>query len=690
MLKIKIDGKDYEVEPGYTVIQACEIAGIEIPRFCYHEKLKIAGNCRMCLVDIEKSPKPVASCAMPVADGMVIYTNNDRVKKAREGVMEFLLINHPLDCPICDQAGECDLQDQAFKYGKGDSRFEEDKRTVKDKYMGPLIKTHMTRCIQCTRCIRFAEDVAGVPELGAVGRGEHMEITTYLEKTLDSELSANVIDLCPVGALTSKPYAFKARPWELNKTESIDITDAIGSNIRVDSRGLEVLRILPKRCDEINEEWISDKARYLVDGLKNQRLDRAYIKNTHKKFEEVSIDKAILLAADKLSSTKPSKIGAIAGNLTDLETMYLTKFMLNKMGCKNYDFNQHNYKFDLNNKDFYKFNTPFYKIDEADFILIIGANPRHNATVLNARIRKAQVERKVKIARLGSSEVDLRYKTIELGDNLKELEKIYNGNSSISSDLAAAKFPIMIIGDGIYTRDDSNEIYKQLVKIAYKHGFIKDGFNGFNTLINHASTMGAMEIDFNVINGGMSAIDMIRASSSQELDVLLLLGADDLDFESINNCCVIYIGHHGDNAAKYADIIIPGAAYTEKSATYINLEKRVQRTHKAVKPPKNAQEDWLIIKELLRQLNISIILEDIVDLRNQMRTTSKIFEKINHVIDSGFKHHIDINEQFSLNLIQIDKPIKEISVDYYFTDQICRSSKTMSDCAKAKLETILT
>ena len=510
MPKLTIDGKEIEIEDGLTVMQACEYAGTEIPHFCFHERLKIAGNCRMCLVDIEKSPKPVASCAMPAAEGMIVHTNSPRVKKAREGVMEFLLINHPLDCPICDQGGECDLQDQAFKYGKPSSRYSENKRSVKDKNLGPLVKTEMTRCIHCTRCIRFSTDVAGVPEMGAIGRGEHMEITSYLEKTLTSELSGNIIDLCPVGALTSKPYAFKARSWELESTESIDVMDAMGSNIRIDARGLEVMRILPKLNEDINEEWLSDKARFSYDGLKNQRLDRPYVKKNGK-LQEASWDEAMGVVAS--AGPQLGKIAALAGTTAPCETMFLLKKLLAELGSNLCDANQFGYKFDLSARGNYLFNTTIAGIEMADFCLLVGANPRQIAPVLNARIGKMVREGALTVARIGEVD-DQTYKIMELGDNVeaviqrslrgdvgiqkksnKELDGLSSHSpmtDSLSALLSKAKNPMIIVGDGVLTRPDAHAILSAL------HGLMppRENWNGFNILHNHASMVGALDLGF--------------------------------------------------------------------------------------------------------------------------------------------------------------------------------------------------
>jgi len=569
MPKVKVDGIEIEVENGISVLQACEIAGKEIPRFCYHERLSIAGNCRMCLVEMEKSPKPVASCAMPVAEGQVIYTNTEMVKKAREGVMEFLLINHPLDCPICDQGGECDLQDQSVKYGGGTSRYELNKRSVKEKYMGPLIKTQMNRCIHCTRCIRFAEEVAGVPELGSINRGENMEITTYLEKTLDSELSANVIDLCPVGALTSKPYAFEARPWELTKTETIDVMDAVGSNIRVDTKGWEVKRILPRVNEDINEEWISDKTRYACDGLLINRIDRPYIKKDGKLIE-CSWDEAFLKIKEEVSKTV--NVGGLVGGMVDLETIFALKDFLTKIsGSASIDFRQKDFYIDPSHLSNNLFNTSIAGIDESDLILLVGANPRLEATIINSRIRKNFINKRTEIFTIGNPG-DQTYKIISLGDNLKVLKDIENNNSIFSEKIKTSQKPMIVIGESVLNSKQGRFVLETSKSILKKN----NSLNGLNILHQSASSVGAI-----MLQAYTNTNEVLKN------EILYLIGADEINIDTKNKF-IIYQGTHGSKNAKIADVILPGAAYTEKNGLYVNLEGRVQSAFKASFPPGNA------------------------------------------------------------------------------------------------------
>lgn len=675
MPKITINGREIEVEDGLTIIQACEQIGIDIPRFCYHEKLAIAGNCRMCLVEVEKMPKLAASCAQPVAEGMIIHTDNAKVKKAREGVMEFLLANHPLDCPVCDQGGECDLQDQALYFGRGEGRFEENKRAVKDKNMGPLIKTHMTRCIHCTRCIRFATDIAGVSELGAIGRGEHMEITTYLEQTLSSELSGNVIDLCPVGALTSKPYAFKCRSWELEKVESVDVLDAVGSNIRVDYRGLEVMRILPLINEEVNEEWISDKARFSYDGLKNQRLDRPYIRKEDGKLKEASWEEAFELVAKKLRSTAPEKMGAIVGDLSDCESIFVLKQLFNNLGCNNLDFNQRNFYFDKSARGNYLFNTTISRVEEADFCLLVGAYPRRNAALINTRLRKAWLEKGLKIYRVGTSDDDL-YKVIELGTEPDALKALLDGKSAVANAIKSAKKPMIIIGDAALVREDAKEILATIHKIVEKFDIVRDDWNGFNILHNYASNIGALDLGFYPQEGSLSATDMVEQASKGQMEVLFLHGADEIDVDKLKNTFVIYQGHHGDKAANIADIILPAAAYTEKDAIYINTEGRAQLGRKAVNPVGQAKDDREILLHIAKLLKIKLGFESLQDIRTAMANKAGAFKSIGQVLKNDFKLHSG-----SGNMTK--EPIRKLDINFYMTDPISRASKTMAECVKA-------
>ncbi|XVN40844.1 MAG: NADH-quinone oxidoreductase subunit NuoG [Rickettsia endosymbiont of Argas persicus] len=666
MIKLTIDGSEIEVPEGTTVYQACEKAGIEIPHFCYHERLKIAGNCRMCLVEMEKSPKPVASCAMPAGNGMIIHTNTLMVKKAREGVMEFLLVNHPLDCPICDQGGECDLQDQAFKYGKGTNRFHENKRSIKDKYMGPLIKTAMTRCIQCTRCIRFANDIAGIEEMGAIYRGEHMEITSYLEQTLDSEISGNMIDICPVGALNSKPYAFKARKWELRHTASIGLHDAEGTNIRIDSRGDEVMRILPRVNEDINEEWLSDKNRFSYDGLKYQRLDQPYIRKNGK-LVEASWDKALKVIANKIKSIDSKKIAAFAGCFASVEAMFMIKTLLQKLGCNNYSINGFNYKIDTTQRGNYLFNTTITGIEKADLCLLIGANPRQIAPVLNSRIGQQVRSGLLKVVRIGKGH-NQTYKVQDLSDNIKIIEELASGSHEFTKDLKAAKYPIIIVGDGVYRRNDGYAILSLIHKIVDKYNIMRDDWNGFNILHNHASIVGGLDIGFN------TSLDKL-----EEIEFAYLLGADELSFDKLEPAFIVYQGHHGDIGATNADVILPAAAYTEQSGIFVNLEGRPQIAEKAVSLVGSAKEDIIIIKELADYLKVDIEVSNLQEVRAKLAEEYPVFANIGKIIENKFA-------KFSSKDKLLKDPITAEPINYYMTDVISKNSVTMAKCVEAKLK----
>jgi len=675
MIKLTINDIEVEVEQGTTVFRACTKLGIEIPHFCFHERLKIAGNCRMCLVDMEKFPKPIASCAMPASEGMVIRTNTENVKKAREGVMEFLLINHPLDCPICDQGGECDLQDQAFKYGKGTNRFSENKRAITDKYMGPLIKTQMTRCIQCTRCIRFATDIAGVQELGAIYRGENMEVTSYLDRSLDSELSGNIIDVCPVGALNSKPYSFKARGWELTKTPSIDIHDAQGCNIWIHTRASEVMRILPKVNDEINEEWISDKARFAYDGLKYQRLDSPYIRQNGK-LVEASWQDAIELVSNKLNSTAGSQMAAIAGLLACTESMFLLKTLLQKMGCNNFDNNQLNYKIDLTGRKNYLFNTKISDLHKADLCLIIGANIRQIAPVLNARLGVLQREGQLKISRIGNIS-DQTYHINDLGVQPSIIKAIIKGEHEFARQLEQAKNPMIIVGDGVYSRADGFAILSLIHELVDKYKIMREDWNGFNILHNHASMVGGLDIGFSPHDGGYNTEEIMQKSQSGDINFIYLLGSDEIDMSKIKSSFIVYQGHHGDNAANLADVIFPASAYTEKEAIYVNFEGRPQSTKIAMNPLGQAKEDWVIIKNLADNLGVDLGINSLIDIRNKLATEFPIFTNLDKIADSDFVKFTSKD-----NLLEDDIITKPIN--YYMTDSISRISATMAKCAEDK------
>ena len=674
MPKIKINGKDVEFEKGMTVLQACELADVEIPRFCYHEKLSIAGNCRMCLVELEKSPKPIASCAMPAAEGMSIKTNTTFVEKARKGVMEFLLANHPLDCPVCDQGGECDLQDQSMYYGVDKSRFVENKRQVKEKYMGPLIKTQMTRCIHCTRCVRFSTEVAGVPELGAIGRGENMEITTYLEKAMESELSANVIDLCPVGALTSKPYAFEARPWELKKTESIDVTDAVGSNIRVDTYNWEVKRILPRLNNDINEEWISDKTRYSCDGLLKQRLDVPYIKKNNK-LQKSTWDEAISILVEKIKTLNPNEIGGHIGDMVNLENALSFKKFFAELKSNNLEFREKKFYINSAEKMNYIFNSTIKGVEESDLILLVGSNPRHEATMLNARIRKVFVQKKTPIFSIGNPG-DLTYSYTLIGEKTDDIKKILNNEDEFSKKLSSAKKPIIIIGESALELKSGEYILEGLKKFLKKNNFINKDWNALNFLPQNASTVGL--IDLNILSKEQEKKDsFFEKLKNNQFKLLYLLGSDNLDIKK-NNEFIVYQGSHGDRGAEIADLILPSAAFTEQNGLYENLEGRVQECKKASYPIGEALEDWKIINLIFKKLNKNENLLNFDLLRKEVLKLIPNFTELNGL--PSFKANNDNNSipDFLSEEVLIRK------LDYYFTNAISRASKTMSECRHVK------
>ncbi len=670
MPKITINEKEIEFDKGMTVLQACELADVEIPRFCYHEKLSIAGNCRMCLVEMEKSAKPIASCAMPAAEGMNIKTNTEFVKKARKGIMEFLLANHPLDCPVCDQGGECDLQDQSLFYGFDKSRFSENKRAVKDKYMGPLIKTQMTRCIHCTRCVRFAEEVAGVPEIGATGRGESMEITTYLEQSMTSELSANVIDLCPVGALTSKPYAFEARPWELKKTESIDVMDAVGSNIRVDTYGWEVKRVLPRLNNEINEEWISDKTRYACDGLSKQRLDKPYIKKDGKLIK-TSWDEAIELITSKINSINPSQIGAHIGDMVSIETIFSFKNLLKKINCTNYDFREKKFYINPTDKINYLFNSSIQGIEESDLVLLIGCNPRYEATMVNARLRKSVVKNKTPIYSIGNPG-DLTYEYTLLGDDINELKNVIEGKSIINEKLKSAKKPIFIIGESALEAKNAKYILNEIKNFLIKNNFINDTWNALNILIQNASTVGAIDLKFYNIKDENNFIFFDKLKN-QDFKLLYLVGSDNLEIKK-DNQFIIYQGSHGDRNAEIADVILPSPAYTEQDGFFTNLEGRMQECRKASYPTNESMEDWKIFNLISRNLYKSNLFENFLSIRKLVVKEIPMFSQIDLLPAKNKTNNRDISS------IGINEKIEIRHLDYYFSNAIARASKTMSDC----------
>ena len=675
MPKLTINGTEIEVEDGSTVLQACEAAGVEVPRFCYHDRLSIAGNCRMCLVDMERAPKPIASCAMPAGDGMVISTETERVKKAREGVMEFLLVNHPLDCPICDQGGECDLQDQAMGYGHDCSRYSENKRAVSEKHMGPLIKTVMTRCIHCTRCVRFATEVAGVPELGAIGRGENVEITTYLEKTLASELSANVIDLCPVGALTSRPYAFVARPWELTKTETVDVMDAMGANIRIDSRGSQVLRVLPRLNEDINEEWIGDKTRYAIDGLKRQRLDRPYIRNAEGRLVPASWDEAFSVLAPKMKKLKGTEMAAIAGDQLDAETMFALKTFFTKLGSPHIDCRQDGAKLAAKPRVSYLFNSTIAGIDEADAILIIGSNPRIEAPVLNARIRRNYIERRIAVAHLGE-QADLTYPADYLGDDVRQLESMASGTHKFAKLLKKAKRPMIIMGMGALRRPDGAAIHALGYQIAEQVGAVTQGWNGFNVLHVAASRVAGLDMGFVPQKGGKDVAAIRKAAAKGDISLVWLHGADEMDMSDFAKSFVVYVGHHGDAGAQAADIILPAAAFTEKDGIYVNFEGRVQMGMRAVFPLGEAREDWSIIRALSERVGCSIGFDTLDAVRNALFDAVPKLAKVNVPATEKWG-------KFGRAGKLDDAPLAASLSSYHMSCAISRSSETMAACHRA-------
>jgi NADH-quinone oxidoreductase subunit G len=674
MVKLTIDGTEVEIDPGSSVLQACEKAGREIPRFCYHERLSVAGNCRMCLVEIEKAPKPIASCAYPVADGMVVKTDTPMVRNGRRGVMEFLLINHPLDCPICDQGGECDLQDQSYAYGMDHSRYAENKRAVKDKNLGPLVKTVMTRCIQCTRCIRFATEIAGVPELGATARGENMEVGTYVEKALSSELSGNLIDICPVGALTSKPYAFVSRPWELQKTDSVDVLDAVGTPIRIDARGPEVLRILPRVDDSINEEWLGDKSRFSLDGLKRRRLDKPWLR-VNGKLQPASWQEAFGAIAAKLHGLPGARMGAVAGDLCDAESMMALKDLLGALGSENFDCRQDGAKLDATRREFYLFNSTIAGIDVADAVLLIGTNPRHEATVLNARLRKRYLATQghLPVGAIGPA-ADFTYKVTHLGDQPGVLTGLRDENHAFGQLLRGAARPMVIVGQGALARDDGTAVLAAAWDLAAAVGALTPEWHGFNVLHTAASRVGALDLGFLPGPGGLALDGML----GDGVDLLWLLGADEFDTARIGiNTFVVYQGHHGDRGAARADVVLPGAAYTEKDGTYVNTEGRVQRGYRALLPPGDAREDWRILRAFSATIGHKLPYDDITALRTRLEQANPVFSRLglarfgaNDL--SGPASGGDISET----------AFRYAVPQYFLSNPISRASATMADCAR--------
>ncbi|MDP2294671.1 MAG: NADH-quinone oxidoreductase subunit NuoG [Pseudolabrys sp.] len=676
MTKVIIDNVEIEVAPELTLLQACEQAGAEIPRFCFHERLSIAGNCRMCLIEVKGGPpKPVASCAMNVRDlrpgpngePPVMFTKSPMVKKAREGVMEFLLINHPLDCPICDQGGECDLQDQAMAYGVDHTRFQENKRAVEDKYIGALVKTSMNRCIQCTRCIRFSSEIAGVSELGATGRGEDMEITTYLEKAMTSELQSNVVDLCPVGALTSKPYAFAARPWELGKTPSVDVMDALGSAIRIDTRGREVMRILPRTNEDVNEEWISDKTRHIVDGLRTQRLDQPYVRDNGR-LRPASWKEAFARIADKMRPADSAKVGALAGQLAAVEEIFALKQMMGALGVRNIDARYPGSPLHPKyGRASYLFNSTIAGIEQADAIMLIGTNPRKESPVLNARIRKRFLKGNVLIGVIGE-QADLTYPYTYLGAGPDSLAKF------VEHAPAKKEKPMFIIGQGALNRADGGAILAMATKAALSLGVVKDGWNGFNILHTEAGLPGALDVGFVPGEGGMDTGAMLKPGA---LDVLFLLGVDEVEVPA--GPFVVYIGTHGDRGAHRADVILPGAAYPEKSGTYVNTEGRVQMANRAAFPPGDAREDWAILRALSDVLGCKLPYDTLGALRQAIYAAQPHMMRIDQIAPGN---GADIEALAKLGGAAEKSALVSPVSNFYFTNPIARASAVMAECSK--------
>ncbi|MEQ1687872.1 MAG: NADH-quinone oxidoreductase subunit NuoG [Sphingopyxis sp.] len=659
MPKLTVDGIEVEVPQGATVLQACELAGKEVPRFCYHERLSIAGNCRMCLVEVAPGPpKPQASCALPAAEGQVIRTDSAMVQKAREGVMEFLLINHPLDCPICDQGGECDLQDQSIAYGKGHSRYDENKRAVTEKYMGPIIKTVMTRCIHCTRCVRFAEEVAGVEEIGALGRGETMQISSYMERAVSSELSGNVVDLCPVGALTAKPYAFEARPWELTKTHAIDVMDAVGTNIRVDARGRAVLRVLPRINDDVNEEWAHDKTRHHIDGLMVRRLDRPWVRREGK-LQPASWAEAFAAIA---AVNAGASVAAIAGHLVDCETMFAAKALVNALGSTLLEGRQTGLSYDCASLAAVNFNTRIARAEDADVILLIGTNLRLEAPLINTRLRKAVWKRGAQAFAIGP-ECDLTYKIEWLGDDAALIGKL---PKAVKDAFAKAERPMVIVGGGALAVPGAQGAAQALVKTL---NLVRDDWNGFNVVHMAASRMGGLMLGY-AQSGGIADI----AAAKPRL--AFFLGADEVDFSAFADTCKVFVGHHGDKGAHAADIILPAAAWSEKPGTYVNTEGRVQQSERAVFAPGDAREDWSIFRALADVLGVSLGFDSFDACRAAMIAAVPALGA-EGVADYGWSLPKLDDKAAKAAAGPIPSPIK----DFYLTNAIARASEVMQRCS---------
>ncbi|UAT43412.1 NADH-quinone oxidoreductase subunit G [Anaplasmataceae bacterium AB001_6] len=673
-MKITVDDQIIEVDDGYTILQACKIAGIEVPHFCYHDKLKIAGNCRMCLVEVEKGPpKPVASCATTATDGMVIKTSSPMVKKAREDVMEMLLINHPLDCPICDQGGECDLQDQALSYGRKCSEFTEEKRAVSGKNFGVLIKDMMNRCIHCTRCVRFMSDIAGTNELKLIHRGEKAEIESLFSEPIKSELSGNIIDVCPVGALTSRPYAFTARPWELKKFYSIDVMDGVGSSVRLDVKEQKVMRVLPVRNDAVNEMWLSDKSRFSYDGLYLQRLGSPYVRS-NKSLISTDWDEAIKRVAKEIQQTPKDKIAFIAGNMTDCETLCAAKILADELEIKNIDFREKGEQYKVLDRSYYLCNTPLVDMEKADVILIIGCNPRLEAPIMNIRIRKCFTDNNAKIGYIGP-EIDLNYKYDHLGDSLSDISDLISKKSSFSKVLIKAKNPMLIFGQDLFLYEESEVIQEKMIKIASLYNMVTDEWNGYNMLHKNASSVGALDLGFHSENNPVR--------DSKNIELVLLLGSDEIDQSFLKNKFVIYVGHHGDKGANAADVILPSKAYTEKNATFVNIEGRVQNTCKSSFGPNDTKDDWQIIHLIGKALKVNLKMDNLASLQKKLSSYGEQFKKINQLIKNDWDHKFASSVKpsvLSKTKIMLDDK------SFYRTNVIARSSKIMAKCLEQSLK----
>lgn len=677
MPKLTVNGQIIEVDEGCTVLQACEKAKAEVPVFCYYPKLSVAGNCRMCLVEIEGSSKLVASCSMPVSDGMAVSTVSNNVKKARKEVLELLLINHPLDCPICDQGGECDLQDITVAYGPSSTRFHLNKRAVADKHMGPLIKTSMTRCIHCTRCIRFANEIAGVQEVGALGRGENLEITSYLEGAVRSELSGNMIDICPVGALTSKPYALKHRSWELKKTDSIDVLDAVGSNISVHSKDQEVVRILPRLHNDINEEWITDRARFSYDGLKRQRLDKPYVRFEDGKLKPVSWDEAFSVIAKKVAELKPQQIAGLVGNLADCESILSLRLLLDSLGVAHRDCRIDGSLIPYKNRSHYISNTTIAGLEKADCILLIGTNPRVEASLVNARIRKGFLKGGLDVALIGEK-ADLTYPYKHLGESLFALSGLLDESNDFAKKLKNAKFPAVIIGASVFDSSNISSILSAFQQLFDRYKIIRDDWNGFNILHTAAARVGALDLGFYPSEEGYDIQGILKGCQESQIKFLYLLGVDEIDMTNLKDTFIVYQGHHGDVGAHHANVILPGAAYTEKTAIYVNTEGRPQYVNQAIQPPGDAKEDWKIIRALSERLGKTLPFETQQDVWLRMASENSVFCEIGKIKPSSWENLSDDQQKPKLS----KNSIKPVIDNFYMTDVITRHSLTMATCVK--------